>query len=97
MGGVRTQFFLRFDFFPGAGPFWPPLANYFRSFVPFHSDVVKPQQQMIDPKGKKKSSILWTPEAEKAFVKIREQVARCPLLHFMDEESPVDLYSDASD
>ena len=29
---------------------------------------------MIDPKGKKKSSILWTPEAEEAFVKIREQV-----------------------
>ena len=49
------------------------LANYFRSFVPFHSDI-KPLQQMIDPKGKKKSSILWTPEAEKAFVKIREQV-----------------------
>ena len=29
------------------------LANYFRSFVPFHSDIVKPLQQMIDPKGKK--------------------------------------------
>ena len=52
---------------------------------------------MIDPKGKKKSSILWTPEAEKAFVRIREQVARCPLLHFMDEKSPVELYTDASD
>ena len=70
------------------------LANYFRSFVSFHSDIVKPLQQMIDPKGKKKSSILWTPEAEKAsgeqvarILKIREQVARCPLLHFMDEES----------
>ena len=46
---------------------------------------------MIDPKGKKKSSVLWTPEAEKAFVKIREQFTRCPLLHFMDEESPVEL------
>ena len=73
------------------------LANYFISFVPFHSDIVKPLQQMIDPKGKKKSSILWTPEAEKAFVRIREQVARCPLLLFMDEKSPVELYTDASD
>ena len=52
---------------------------------------------MIDPKGKKKSSILWTSEAEKAFVKIRKQFARCPLLHFMDEKTPVELYTDASD
>ena len=51
---------------------------------------------MIGPRGKKKSSIHWTPEAEKAFVKFREQVARCPLLHFMDEESPVELYTDTS-
>jgi hypothetical protein len=73
------------------------LANYFRSFIPFHSDVVKPLQQMIDPKGRKKSSLIWTPEADKAFIKIRELIARCPLLHFMDETSPVELYTDASD
>ena len=52
---------------------------------------------MIDPKGKKESPILWTPEAEEVIVKIREQVAGCPLLHFMDEEPPVELYTDASD
>ena len=72
------------------------LANYFRSFVPFHSDVVKPLQTMIDPKGRKKASIVWTPEAEKAFIDIRHLIARCPLLHFMDEHSPVELYTDAS-
>ena len=38
------------------------LANYFISFVPFHLEIVKPLQQMIDPKVKKKFSILWTSE-----------------------------------
>ena len=32
--------------------------NNFRSFVLFHSDIVKPLQTMIDPKGKKKSSVV---------------------------------------
>ena len=72
------------------------LANYFRSFVPFHSDVVKPLQNMIDPKGKKKAVIFWTAEANEAFLQIRHLIARCPLLHFMDEHSPVELYTDAS-
>ena len=30
-------------------------------------------------------------------MKIRKQVARYPLLHFMIEESPVELYTDASE
>ena len=31
------------------------LANYFRNFVPLHADAVALLQQMIDPKGPKKS------------------------------------------
>ena len=38
------------------------LANYFRQFVPFHSDIVKPRQMMVDPKALKRSPIYWTPE-----------------------------------
>ena len=33
------------------------LANYFRQFVPFHSDIVKPLQMMVDPTALKRS--LW--------------------------------------
>ncbi len=73
------------------------LANYFRNFVPFHSDIVAPLQRMIDPNARKKSSIQWTSEAEQAYYKIRLAIAGCPLLHFLDEESPIELYTDASD
>ena len=45
------------------------LANYFRQFVPFHSDIVKPLSLsnhghchfMLDPKALKRSPIYWTP------------------------------------
>ena len=66
------------------------LANYFRNFVPFHSDIVAPLQRMIYPLGRKKASIIWTNEAQQAYFHIRQAIANCPLLHFMDEESPVE-------
>jgi hypothetical protein len=73
------------------------LANYFRNFVPFHSDIVAPLQKMIDPKGKKKSYVEWNEQADNAFFNIRQAISRCPLLHFLDEVSPIELYTDASD
>ena len=72
------------------------LANYFRNFVPFHSDIVAPLQRMIDPKERKKSIVEWTDKAEKAFLLIRQAISRCPLLHFSDEVSSIELYTDAS-
>ena len=33
------------------------LANYFRQFVPFHSEKVKPLHMMVDPKEVKRSPI----------------------------------------
>ena len=73
------------------------LANFFRGFVPFHSDMVKPLQKMADPKAAKKSQIVWTPEGIKAFNDTKIAISRCPLMHFLDEVSPIKLYTDASD
>ena len=73
------------------------LANYFRNFVPFHANIVDPLQRMITPQGKKKSLIEWTDESDKAFFRIRQAISKCPLLHFLDEVSPIELYTDASD
>ena len=72
------------------------LANYFRSFVPFHSDLVIPLQGLNKPLGRKKELIVWTPEADRAFFNIRQAISKCPLLHFIDENSPIELYTDAS-
>ena len=46
------------------------------------------------PHREEKASIFWTAEADEAFIQIRHLIARCPLLHFMDEHSPVELYTD---
>ena len=73
--------------FPGTHDFLG-LANYFRNLVPFHSDIVAPLQR-IDPNGRK-ASIIWTNEAQRAYYHIRQVIANCPSLHFMDEESPVE-------
>ena len=43
------------------------LANYFREFVPNHSNIVHPLQDMIDYAAKKRTAITWTPDGD-AFV-----------------------------
>ena len=73
------------------------LANYFRSFVPFHTDIVAPLQRMLVPLGKRKAPLVWTEEAYNAFFKIKQAISKCPLLHFVDEISPIELFTDASD
>ena len=73
------------------------LANYFRQFVPFHSDIVKPLQMMVDPKALKRSPIYWTPEETIAFNETKIAVSRCPLIYFINDDSPIRLYTDASD
>lgn len=73
------------------------LANYFREFVPNHSNIVHPLQDMIDYAAKKRTAITWTPDGETAFVAVKELIARCPLLHFVNDSAPITLMTDASD
>ena len=73
------------------------LANYFRQFVPIHLDIVKPLQMMVDPKALKRSPIYWTPEGTLAFNETIIAVSRCPLMYFINDDSPIRLYTDASD
>ena len=72
------------------------LANYFRAFVPHHSTIVSPLHRMIEHSAKKKSALIWTEEGKKAFMEIRIAISQCPLLHFVDDVSPIHLYTDAS-
>lgn len=67
------------------------LANYFRDFVP------NPLQNMVDFAATKRSAIVWTQEGETAFIKVKGLIARCPLLHFINDSAPITLMTDASD
>ena len=72
------------------------LANYSRQFVPFHSEIVKSLQIMVDPKVKR-TPIYWTPEGTLAFNETKITVSRCLLLYFIKDGSTIKLYTDASD
>jgi len=73
------------------------LANYFRDHVENHSSRIEPLIRLLvkyDPKRR----IEWDkhPEAYPAFQDIKLAVNQCPQLFFMDDVSPIHLYTDAS-
>jgi len=75
------------------------LVNYFRDHVQNISVLMKPLQQMI-LKYEKARRVLWTPEAEKAFEKIKDAIVDSAKLYFVDDnidKNPVFLEVDACD
>jgi RNase H-like domain found in reverse transcriptase len=73
------------------------LANYFKDFVPNHSNVVLPLFKMIDHSATKQTSIKWTKGGESAFKAIQLLIADSPTLHFIHPTAPIVLMTDASD
>ena len=74
------------------------LANYFRQFVPMHSNLVKPMQDMIDHSAPRRSAVVWTQNSTYAFVDTKIAMSRCPLMYFIDDNKlDIRLYTDASD
>ena len=72
------------------------LANYFRDFVPNHSNVVNPLHKMVDNSATKRTPITWTPEGTTAFEEVKGLISRCPLLYFVNDTAPITLRTDAS-
>lgn len=72
------------------------LANYFRRHVNRHSIIVQPLNRMLIAYDKSRR-LNWTPEAENAFEEIKHAIYNCPRLSFVDDHSPIHLYTDASD
>ena len=73
------------------------LANYFKDFVPNHSNVVSPLFKMIDHSATKQTSLKWTKEGDAAFKTIQQLIADSPTLHFIHPTAPIVLMTDASD
>ena len=72
------------------------LANYFQSFVPNHSNIAAPLHKITVSTTRKHSRVTWNTETIKAFQDIRQAISQCPLMHFIDNVSPIHLYTDAS-
>jgi transposase InsO family protein len=73
------------------------LANYFRDFVPNHSNVVNPLHKMIDYSASKQAKLTWTEAGEKAFKDIKLLISKSPTLYFISDTAPIILMTDASD
>ena len=72
------------------------LVNYFRDHVPDMTGLVKPLRELIDTK-KKNQRLTWPTIATDNFYKVRDVVANCPALYFVDEHAPIIVMTDASD
>ncbi len=73
------------------------MANYFRDHVKNqHSLLVRPLNRMLTQYNKA-DKLEWMPEQERAFDEIKSAINDCPMLFFLDDESPIHLYTDASD
>jgi hypothetical protein len=72
------------------------LANYFRDHVKHHSTIVGPLQSLLNNYDRR-TKLNWTEETEAAWENIKLAIHSCPKLFFLDNTSPVHLYTDASD
>ena len=70
------------------------MVNFFRNFIPNLSSVIAPLTDLTrDPKRR---SLSWTTESQVAFDAIKDAISNSLTLHWMNEEDPIILYTDAS-
>ena len=74
-------------------------ANYFRDHVRNHSDLTHPLNELLPKYDRKQRNhkITWTDELKEAFYALRDAVANCPKLHFINDFWEIGLETDASD
>jgi hypothetical protein len=74
------------------------LANYYRDHIKDHSTLAAPLQRYIKNYTKREGNrpISLDSEGLEAFQAIKSRIERCPKLFFLDDTSPIILYTDAS-
>ena len=76
------------------------LSNFLRDNIRNMSDITQPLNQILTTakytKKKRNHTIIWTDEAIEAFERIKREINECPKLFFIDDSSPIHLYTDAS-
>ena len=74
------------------------FANYFRDHVDGYGEAARPLYELIRNYQKNKNKpIVWTDELKESFKTVVHLIHNCPKLFFLDDYSPIFLYTDASD
>ena len=71
------------------------LVNFFRDNTPDMTGKLKKLRALLD--STKKGEIIWTKELESHFYYVRDEIANCVSLYFLDENAEVFIETDASD
>ena len=72
------------------------VAVYFIDHIRNYTTLVHPLHKMLKDYNKNRK-LIWTPEAILAFETVKEEINLCTTLYFIDDVSPILLYTDASD
>jgi hypothetical protein len=76
------------------------VVGYIRDSMRNFARITAPLNLMLHNYSKakaKRKKLEWTEEADLAFTTLRQSIHECPLLWFIDDTSPIILYTDASD
>lgn len=77
------------------------LVNYFRAHVKNFAHTATPLYALTEgyneSPSRRHSKLKWSPEHSAAFEKIKDAIRANPLLHFVDEQLPIHVATDASD
>lgn len=69
------------------------LASWYRRFIHNFSTIVAPISELL----KNKARFVWTPDADKAFVSLKNALVSAPILSNPDFSLPFTIQTDASD
>jgi mRNA-degrading endonuclease RelE of RelBE toxin-antitoxin system len=72
------------------------LINYFHDYIRNCDQLTKPLRDiMLDVLVKKR--LVWNPQADEAFERVKEAIQNCPQLYFLQGNQDIVLETDASD
>lgn len=72
------------------------LAQHYRRFIPLFASIASPLTDLTKGTGTKRRPVLWTPDCETSFLKIKQLLTSAPVLLLPDMTKPFRIEVDCS-
>ena len=73
------------------------LSQHYRRFIPGFSSIAAPLTELTSGTGAKKRAVVWNPQCETSFNKIKQLLTSAPVLQMPDLSKPFVIETDSSD